>query len=208
MKLSKSTIESTYLTLVRHGETTGNVEKLFHGATNSPLTKQGEQQAQQVALRLKQTHPHVTTLYSSPLKRALQTASPIAHRLNLSIQIKDDLREVNLGTWEGLSMKELNETHHFWKNARKNPDFAPHGGESSGELAKRASSVLQTIAMAHQGESVIIVGHGGVFCSALAALLGSRSWLGEEFFMENCAVTELVFEPQPRLLLLNFTLAN
>jgi broad specificity phosphatase PhoE len=196
---------STLVTLVRHGETKANADGVFHGVTNTPLALRGLEQAHRVATRLGQTHRDVTALYTSNLDRAQQTAHVIARELDLPIRTDDTLREVDLGNWEGLTYAELESKYQLWERSRENPDFAPHGGESARELGMRTAQALRRIACDHTSEQVIVVGHGGAICSALAVLLATEPLTGDVYFMENAAITELVFEPEPRLVKLNCT---
>jgi probable phosphoglycerate mutase len=193
----------TCLTLVRHGQTKANADGVFHGVTNTPLTPRGLEQAKRVAARLGRSHRSVTALYASNLDRAQQTAHMIARKLDLPVRTDDTLREVNLGSWEGLTNAELESKHRLWERSREDPDFAPHGGESAREVGMRTAQTLRRIACDHISEQVIVVGHGGAICSALAVLLETEPLTGDEYFMKNTAVTELIFEPEPRLVKLN-----
>ena len=87
---------------------------------------------------------------------------------------------------------------------KRDPDYAPHGGESPRQVTQRFTDALQRIALQHPGERVLVVAHGGALAMALGALLDGDfgSW---RRVMENCAVTELVIEPAPELLSFNVT---
>jgi broad specificity phosphatase PhoE len=178
---------------------------VFHGVTNTPLAPRGLEQANRVAARLGRTHRNVTALYASNLDRAQQTAHVIARELNLPVRTDGTLREVDLGSWEGLTYAELEGRYQLWERSREDPDFAPHGGESAREVGMRTAQAIRRIAYDHTSEQVIIVGHGGGICSALAVLLGTEPLTGDAYFMENAAITELIFEPEPRLAKLNCT---
>src|SRR5512134_4083160 len=93
----------TVVTLVRHAETSANVEGIWHGSLDTALTERGRSQAERVAAHLAKTRADATALYASPLARARDTASPIARRLRLAPRYDDDLREYHLGAWEGKS---------------------------------------------------------------------------------------------------------
>ena len=117
--------------------------------------------------------------------------------------VEAQLEEYHLGRWEGISYKDLHEKHDFWSQIKSDPHFAPHGGESPIQVVERYIGALERIADQHRGERVIVVGHGGAMCMALAHLLDGdySNWSA---VMANCAVTELVLEPAPELLSFNY----
>src|SRR4051812_32922694 len=93
------------LYLVRHGETAFNRESRWQGHRDTTLTAFGEAQARAAARRLEREHP--TALYTSPLTRALRTATVIGNAVGLEPEPRDDLREVDVGSWEGLTADEV-----------------------------------------------------------------------------------------------------
>jgi broad specificity phosphatase PhoE len=192
------------LTLVRHGETSANLDRVWHGSIDTPLTERGRRQAERVAGFLLDRHSDARALYSSHLARARDTAGAIAARLGLAVTIDPDLAEYDLGSWEGLSFVELHQRHRLWERMQEDPDFAPHGGESPRRVADRLTRSLRGIAARHPGERVIVVAHGGALSMGLAALL-DRAATQMTRVMENCAVSELVIEPEPSLLSFNLT---
>lgn len=192
------------LTLVRHGETDANLEGVWQGSTDGALTERGRRQASRVAHYLGERHAEAAALYTSPLRRAHDTALAIAGSLGLSPRVEPALAEYHLGSWEGKSYRELHESHRLWDEIRRDPDFAPHGGESPRQVTERVSAALRRIVAGHPGERVIVVAHGGALAMALAAILDGdyTRWRGA---MANCAVSELVLEPSPELLSFNQT---
>jgi len=196
--------EQTILTLVRHGETLANIEGVWHGSTDTPLTELGLEQAARVAAHLGERHRDAAALYSSDLQRAHDTARAIGGALDLEVRLDDELREYHLGSWEGIGYRELYEKHRLWHHMRTDPEFAPHGGETPREVVERITRALERIARAHPRERVIVVTHGGALSMTLGALLDDdyASW-GR--VVENCAVSELSIEPEPRLLSFNQT---
>lgn len=190
------------LTLVRHGQTSANIESVWHGSSDTPLTDFGARQAERVAGFLGDHGSDATTVYASPLQRARNTARPIADRLGLEVRIEEDLREYDIGEWEGKSFQELHEVHKLWHFIQTDPDFAPHGGESPREVISRLTTCLRGLADRHPGERVIAVTHGGALAMALGEFLepGTSNWT---HLMSNCAVSELALEPKPELLAFN-----
>lgn len=194
--------ESTVLTLVRHGETRANLDGVWHGSTDTPLTERGHQQASRVAAYLGESATDAAAIYSSPLQRALHTAEAIARSLSIEPITDEGLREFDLGRWEGRTYESLYKDEQLWDHMKRDPDFAPHGGESPRDVTTRFTDTLRTIAGGHPTGRVVVVAHGGALSMALAHLLDGdyRQW---ERVMDNCAVSELVLEPTPRLIRFN-----
>jgi len=194
--------DRTRLTLVRHGETSANLTGVWHGSTDTPLSERGRRQAERVAEHLAATCSGAVALYASPLQRALHTAEAIGRALRLEPQLEPGITEFDLGSWEEKTYRELAETHRLWQNMAADPDFAPHGGESARDVVLRFHASLERMQADHPGERVILVSHGGAMAIALGALL--RGQLGQWYEpMHNCAVSELVLEPEPALLRFN-----
>lgn len=199
-----STEPAGRLVIVRHGQTSANLDGVWHGSTDTALTPHGHTQAQRVADFLAQDCPDAGALYASPLQRARHTAAPIAEQLGLPLQVEPDLREFDLGTWEGKTYRELMTEHRLWDEMKSNPDFAPHGGESPLGVASRLAGSWQRIARAHPERPTIVVTHGGAISLALAYLLDGN-YANWNRVMENCAVSELVLAPEIRLTRFNVT---
>lgn len=197
-------MSETVLVLVRHGETAANQDGIWHGSIDTPLSTRGQAQAQRVARWLAEQAGGAEALYTSPLQRAAHTAAAIGSALALEASTEHDLTEFDLGEWEGKTYQELHEVHDLWGHMRKDPHYAPHGGESPLGVAERFVGALRRIAAAHAGGRVIAVAHGGALSLAFAHLLDGdyRHW---RRVMANCAVSELVFEPEPVLRSFNRT---
>ena len=194
----------TVLTLVRHGETSANLDGVWHGATDTPLTERGRAQADRVAAYLKQAQGDASALYASDLQRARHTAGPISDSLGIPLRIEVGLREYDLGRWEGKTYRELHERFRLWHHMKRDPNHAPHGGESPRQVADRLTGTLERIAADHAGERIVVVTHGGALSIALAALLdGDYTRWGR--VMDNCGVTELSLAGGPELLSFNTT---
>jgi broad specificity phosphatase PhoE len=192
------------LTLVRHGETSANVEGVWHGSIDTALTERGHAQAARVARHLCEQRPRPSALYCSPLQRARHTAEAIGGALGLAPRIQHGIAEYDLGAWEGLSYRELVGTHQLFERMSRDPDFQPGGGESPRQVATRTASALRSIAASHRDESVVIVAHGGALTLGLGLLLDDDPGTWRRL-MDNCAVTELTLAPDPTLLSFNET---
>lgn len=193
------------LLLIRHGEIEANRTRVWHGWTDSSLTEQGHAQARLVGAHLARTRPGITAVYSSPLARALDTADAIGRALDLEPRVERGLMEYGIGELEGVSYRALLAEHGFFERIREDPDHAPRGGESPNQVKRRVVAALQRISRAHPGEDVVAVGHGAALGLALARLLDadSRDW--REYHKANCALSELLLEPEPVLLSFNQT---
>jgi broad specificity phosphatase PhoE len=192
----------TILTIVRHGETQANIDSVWHGSTDEPLTGRGEAQARQVAHFLAQTSPEAVALYTSPLRRARSTATTIGQALKLAVRIEPDLAEYSLGVWEGLPFVTLRDDFRLWKRTAADPDFAPPEGESPRQVTRRMLRALRQIVATHASQRAIVVSHGAALSLGFAALFEIDP---SQYFFDNCSVSELVFEPAPRLLSYNQT---
>ena len=149
----------TRLLLIRHGESEGNRLGVFVGHTDLPLTDRGRQQA---ALTAQFLDPYpIDVLYASDLRRAYETALPLAERRGLPVHKDPQLREINGGDWEMKPFKEL---------ANLSPDdyrrWSEHlgacrcpGGESVAELQTRIRTEVDRLTALHAGKTICIATH-------------------------------------------------
>ena len=134
----------------------------MQGWGNSPLTELGMQQAKALGAYL--SGIELSAIYSSSSPRALQTAELIRGKKLLNIITEEDLREINLGSWEGMTYSEIENRYpekfdHFWNHPEK---YVPLDGETYEMLRSRISGKMEEIAKKHSGETVLIVAHGVV----------------------------------------------
>ncbi len=177
---------------MRHGETDWNRERRFQGQADVPLNREGRRQARELADRL--AGETYAAAYSSPLRRAIETAQILASRLHFEIESRDALKEVDVGSWSGLTTTELESR--YPQGFRRWADDWSGGwtdGETYDELGRRVVADLFTIARRHPGERVLAVTHGGAIRAVLAAIAGLSFESGRTAiaFVENCAVVEL-----------------
>lgn len=145
--------------LVRHGQSTTNVQKVFTGQLNADLTPMGIEQAERMARYVAQ-YP-VEKVYASSLQRAVDTAAPICQMLGCPMETTADFWEINAGLWQGLSFEEVAErypeSYAVWHQ-----DFGkarPDGGESCKELYDRVVKTFRRIVEDTSEEVVCIVSH-------------------------------------------------
>src|SRR5215211_8387218 len=135
--------------MARHGETDWNRDQRFQGHADPPLNDVGREQARELAERL--ADERLDAVYTSPLRRAGETAAIVAERLGLTAEPLDGLREVDVGSWSGLTRTDVERD--FPAGYRRWLDFG-HGwddGESYEELGKRVLAALSRIAARHPG---------------------------------------------------------
>jgi|YNPNPStandDraft_1061719.scaffolds.fasta_scaffold01894_4 broad specificity phosphatase PhoE len=199
----------THLILIRHAQTVANAEGRWVGWGDTPLTPEGQAEVQATARRLAAEASDAVALYTSPLPRTWETAAAIGQALGLSPVPLDDLREINFGEMEGVTLEELKEHHTEtylqWRD-RENVNFTWPGGERRADFFQRVSAAFDHILARHPQGTVIVVGHGGTLRAALAYLLSGEMsrWWG--YSIEHCALTRLLVEGgEARLLALNDT---
>jgi broad specificity phosphatase PhoE len=161
---------ATTIVLVRHGETDWNRAQRFQGHSDPPLNALGRAQAHELVGVL--AAEPITSAYTSPLKRAAQTAEIVSDRLGLALEVSAALMEVDVGSWSGLTRDEIEAR--YPDGYRRWLDYG-HGwddGETYDELGARVVSGLLAIADRHPDDVVLAVTHGGPIRSALAAAAG------------------------------------
>lgn len=181
------------LLLVRHGITQHNLDQTFTGQTDAPLTELGERQAMAAGKYL--AAEKIDLIVSSDLQRARATALAIAQHHHLPVLEDPDLREVHMGTWEGLTREEIQARNPAeWILVRNDPvHIAPPGGENFIQVHERASKALRRYQERYADKTVLWTTHGGfigiLFCHALKLDLTYRHC----FRHENTSISELVF---------------
>ena len=188
----------TKLIIVRHAETEGNVQQVWQGSYDAPLTERGLMQVEQTALRVADlipAHP-IDHFYVSPLPRARSTAAAIAAAIRQEPAINDGLREFDLGDWEGRTFQDLRETEDLWNRWQADPTFAPPNGESPMSFGTRVNQVFSSLADRHPAETLLVVSHGAVIANLLANWLGDGPQDWRNWEAHNCAISIIESSPQ------------
>jgi broad specificity phosphatase PhoE len=164
-------VATTRLYLVRHGATNLTAEDRFSGTTGD-LSAEGRKQIEKLAERLR--GEGIQALYSSPLPRAVDSAHILGAAIELVPTLREGLREIDHGRWEGLTHAEARERfaaeYAAWQT---NPfDHAPAGGESGAAVLARAMPVVREIVEAHAGQRVVAVSHKATLRLVICDLLG------------------------------------
>ncbi|RRR65731.1 MAG: histidine phosphatase family protein [Candidatus Viridilinea halotolerans] len=180
------------LILVRHGETPWNVTLQYQGQANVPLNERGREQARRAAQRLQAYG--VSALYSSDLARAWETAEIVGAALKLTPEPLPQLREIDVGQWEGLTPEELYRRFpdHMAEYRRDPARTVRLGGESYAQLQERALVALNLIEERHRTDAVIAaVSHGGTIRALLCHIIGLDLGNFGRMWLDNGALSEL-----------------
>lgn len=181
------------LFLVRHGENLANLTLEFsHRKVDYSLTPRGVLQARQTAAYFRDQQ--IQAIYSSPLKRALETARIIAEPLGLPVTPKEAFREVNVGDFEGQEpTAELWARHDAilagWLDGR--PEVRFPNGENRHELVARARAGFEEILAGQEAMNILVVAHAGIFGFSLCALCRDLDPAILKRGMPNCAIAIL-----------------
>ena len=181
-------MSATILVLVRHGETSWNVEGRIQGHTDIALNGLGIAQAEALGKRL--ARERFDAVYSSDLIRALHTARPAVPDPDRTI-IKDRrLRERHLGVLQGLTGEEATAAQPAaWKAFKsRDTDLDLAGGETLGEFSRRVVGFVEAVLEAHAGERVLVVTHGGVLDAAYRHAVGMPLSASRNFPIYNASV--------------------
>ncbi len=185
---------ATTLILIRHCEAYGNWMRVFQGHTDAPVSEKGERQLEALRARF-QSVPY-DAIYSSPLRRAYQTAQA-ANTRDLPIQVEPGLIEINGGQWEGKKWIELPEQFpdSFADWSLHPSRFQAPGGESMRQVYDRVWEAANRIAAQNPGKRVICVSHGCAIRNLLCRALGKPlEELDTVDWCDNTAVSVLRFD--------------
>jgi phosphoserine phosphatase len=179
--------------LARHGETEWNVEEIFRGQADVALNEKGLKQAELLATYLQGVK--IEAVYSSPLKRAFQTARAVAKYQGIEPQANPGLNDLDFGEWEGLPLKEVAEkykdAYQQWLSYPESVKIP--GGETLAEVRARALALVSEVVARHRG-TVVLASHRVIHKIIICALLGldnSHFW---NFRMDTCGITTFTCE--------------
>ena len=165
---------SLTLYLLRHGQTPFSRDNIFCGAGLNPeLTESGHEMARRFADAYATRHPWAA-VYCSPLTRTRQTAAPICTDLGIEPHVREELKEINYGAWEGLPLERIAEDYHDdYLRWTADPAWnSPTDGETAVTIAGRAMRVVEEIKARYQSGNVLVVSHKATIRILLSTLLG------------------------------------
>lgn len=148
------------LYITRHGETKWNTERRLQGWLNSPLTEKGILQGKKLNQAVRMYG--INKIYSSPSERAVKTAISAKGDLDLEIELLDELREMNMGEWEGRTLEEIRvkdpeNFENYWTRPHL---FVKNTGENFDEMLARAKKALEKIISENKEGNILVVTHG------------------------------------------------
>jgi probable phosphoglycerate mutase len=158
--------------LIRHGDNDLVKTRLVGRLPGVHLNEHGRKQAIQVAEALADIS--ISAIYSSPMERALETAAPLANSKGLQVEIRNGLNEVDYGTWQGKTYKQLRHTK-YWQQVQQKPALIQFpGGESIVDAQKRVCKELDNIRMSCKPDDVVAcITHGDAIRLAALHYLGA-----------------------------------
>lgn len=184
---------STLIVLVRHGVTPTTGQVLPGRAPGLHLSGAGTKQARAVARRLDTLPP--AAIYTSPLERTRETASPAAGRFGLTPVVCEGVVECDFGEWTGGRLSELSRLPE-WETVQKSPSqFRFPGGESFAQMQQRMVAALRGIAARHPGEVVACFSHADPIKAAVAHLSGRTLDEFQSVRIDPASVSVAEFSP-------------
>jgi len=165
-------MSSTRLLLVRHAQPREEARGRCHGTLDIGLSARGLRNARHLGRTLDEVG--LAAIYSSPRRRALETAAALGQPHGLTPLIEEDLREIDFGDFEGHTYDEIAQTHprlyRQWMETPTQIEFP--GGESYPKLRTRVLAAVDAIRHRHQGEVTAVVAHSGVIRAVVSDCLG------------------------------------
>ncbi len=187
--------QPTRIIAIRHGETAWNVDTRIQGQLDIGLNDTGRWQARRVAQAL--AGEAIDAIYSSDLFRAWDTANAVSIATGVALQAEPGLRERGFGVFEGKTFSEI-EAHWpdqalLWR--KRQPDFAPEGGESLLVMRDRIQGVVDRLATQHPGQLIVMVAHGGVMDALYRLATRQDIQAPRTWALGNAAINRLLWTP-------------
>lgn len=181
----------TKLFLIRHGQSEWNQKSIVQGQKDTKLSHLGKKQAEKLGIRF--SNEKIDYIYSSDLSRAFNTAKIIADKINMTVIVDKSIREINFGSWEGLTIEEIKskykEDYILWK---QNPDkLQVQGGESLEVLQKRSLDFIHELLNKHKGKNIAIVSHTATLKVLILGLLGIPLSNYKNLALNNVSLTTI-----------------
>jgi broad specificity phosphatase PhoE len=162
----------TRFILVRHGQTEWNRVERFRGRADLSLDETGRRQAEAAAIRLKSEE--IAAIYSSPMKRTIETGDILARELKLPVQPLEGLIDLDFGSFQGLSVeeavKQYGALYKLWLEQPHKVRFP--GGEGLQDVRQRVVPAVEQLAVKHKDQTVVLVSHKMVCQVLMCAMIG------------------------------------
>ena len=180
------------LFFIRHGQTDWNLQGKIQGSYDSELNDTGIKQAIELSEVLLKLNYKFSRIYTSPQKRALKTAKILSEYSNIEYIPIDDLKEINMGEWEGLSWKEVEENYpveyrEWYLNRRytKTPN-----GESYDDMLKRVLIAINQI-IDENSDNVVVISHSAIIMGLQCYVTNTPFNDMLKFKTKNATITEI-----------------
>lgn len=189
-------MDATRIIAIRHGETAWNVDTRIQGQLDVPLNETGRWQAQRLARALAAREP-IDVVYSSDLLRAWETARAVSETTGAPVVTDEGLRERGFGVFQGKTFAEIEASlpDEALRWRKRDPFWAPEGGESLSAMRRRVVETLHTLASRHTGEQIVLVAHGGVLDLLYRAATGQELQAPRTWQLGNTAINRLLWTP-------------
>jgi phosphoserine phosphatase len=182
----------TKILLTRHGHVQGIEPERFRGRAPLELTERGRAQAAAVARRIADGW-RVRKIYTSPMKRCVDTGAAIANACGAATEICDDLNDIDYGGWQfkTLASAKKDDPHLFaaWLDTPQLVRFP--NGESLQDVAARAGNALRFVLARHPRDTIVLVGHDSLNRALLLQLLGLPLSAYRRLAQSPCCLNEI-----------------
>lgn len=182
---------------LRHGETIASKTDGFCGISDVELTPEGAIMAKDFAVAYQSTP--WKAIFVSPMRRTIATAQPLCDLVGMEMQLRNGLKEINFGEWEGKTPMEVNrQFHDEYMRWQSEPGWnAPPGGERAVDIARRSSEVIEEIEQTYADGNVLVVSHKATIRIILCSLLGiDVGRYRDRIYMPVAAVSVVEFGEQ------------
>lgn len=195
--------------LIRHTESTGNVEKRLTGRENYKITEKGKMQVEKLTKYLENIQ--FDAVYSSPSTRAIETVKKLAEKNKIEIQIVDELSEMYFGIYDGYKWEDVNKINHSISLLHKQTNEIKKipEQETSEQVADRMYNAIEKIAIIHKNKNILVSSHG-VAIEAFLRKITKVPFVNqrEEYSQKNTSINILNYEDNTKCFevkLLNLT---
>jgi probable phosphoglycerate mutase len=187
---------TTRICFIRHGETDWNVAKRIQGHTDIPLNETGRAQA--LAMAFNAAHQRFHAIYSSDLKRTMETAQALAQREDQAVKPLPQLRERHYGVFQGITAAEgaVRYPQAYAHYVARDLEYDFENGESLSGFAERVADGIDWLLRHHTGQTIAAVSHSGVLDVIYRRATGRPLHTPRDFVIPNCALNWFQFDGQ------------